>query len=231
MRTTTSLLSVCLRLDLVDVSLNSHKSKHTAKCDEPPKVIQKAREHLEVPYVALKRISQVSSPFMTSPVDQLAGLSISGRMSSRTRAEAQRERRRREREERSSLAALQENLSIVLPSPDQHGTIHGSTRLRYQVGALRSPVRATAIRGLTADNLSAEAAKLHVLNNQSSYVAIQIVERLRLCIYTAPRDGRYIDCSCAEMRSKPPASVCPHIYVSESLVCIIHKTDWRIVAL
>lgn len=154
---------------------------------------------------------------MTSPVNQLAGLSISGGMSSRTRVEAQRERRRREREERISQAARQDNLNIESPGLDLQGAIHGSTQLQYQVGALSSPVRATAIRGLTADNLSAEASKVHVLGDQSSYVAIQIAERLRLCIYTTPRDGRYIDCSCAQMRSEPSVNICPHIYVSESL--------------
>ena len=135
-------------------------------------------------------------------------------MSSRTRKEAQQERRRREAEEKRRQQHPQASTSGYLGPTGEHGIIESATNLQYNIYGLPNPVKLTAQRGLAADNIGIERARMHVSTAHDPYIGLQIVERLRLCIYNLPKDGRKLECSCAEFITNKP-KICSHIYVSQ----------------
>lgn len=151
---------------------------------------------------------------MSNPASGLVRLPLIGDMSQRTRKEAQQERRRREAEQKR-LFSEGAGASTIAPRPDSQGVFQGFRGLRYQVNQLQSPIQSTAIRGLNATNISAQLSRAHTDATGASYVAIQVVERLRLCIYPGRQEGRRIDCSCADFRNKNSVA-CVHIYVSSA---------------
>ena len=155
---------------------------------------------------------------MTAPTDRLAQLSIAGKMTSRSRKEAQQERRRREaelklRQQSQQRQDPQASTSTYLPPTTEPDLVESATSLQYHTHGIPDHIRATAIRGLEADNTAVEKAKAHTSPANGPYIAIQIVERLRLSVYTLPKDGRMVECSCAEFAVNRP-KICSHLYVS-----------------
>jgi hypothetical protein len=156
---------------------------------------------------------------MSFPTHQMQHLTIGGSMNPQTRVQTETERRslaqqRRRRRERLERQAAQQGQASSASGQIQNDIVVGHTEILYNVRSLAPASRITAARGLSSERIMVDFVKTHEYSESGPYIALQVSERRRICVFGPQKVGRRITCACAEFMKDPSRAVCEHIYVS-----------------